>query len=570
VIVYRTQEQTVGASAAVLALRHHVVRLTSFGEVPLDAVIEQLIDAGELASAIIDALHPDCDDDDPQIEPWLDLVTWLASAADATTRADRHHAQAALEYAASCAAACTTRRWPRVVKRRVSEGFAYYALGPELYTEAARRWYEASAATPVVCIGLRTIGLTLACAVSAALRTMGIDAPVTTVRPRGHPFDRRIVMTSRMSQALARHRNATFLVIDEGPGISGSSLASVAEALSRIGITDERVVLMPGHEVNPESFSNSAVRARWMRHRVVVPDFDAVWIHSGRLSQLWGGSVFQDIGAGKWRALDSSRSHVAVHPQHERRKYLTRDRGPRQWIKFAGLGRYGERARRRADQAAAAGWGPPVQALKYGWLGLPALAGRCADARLVDEATLYRLAQYLAFVRGTWATGESAAPHAFLEMGVTNIRTLCGDSAALRFERLTPLAAAEAIRVDGRHSPHEWVQTERGLVKTDGVDHHDDHFFPGPVDIAWDVAGVIEEWQLADEGVRTVCDHYQAITHDRSLGVRLPFYRAAYLAFRVGYTTLASTQLSGTRDGVNFRRALDRYRSRLREAVHVA
>ncbi|MBZ5585043.1 MAG: hypothetical protein LAQ30_23105, partial [Acidobacteriia bacterium] len=37
-----------------------------------------------------------------------------------------------------------------------------------------------------------------------------------------------------------------------------------------------------------------------------------------------------------------------------------------------------------------------------------------------------------------------------------------------------------AIALDGRMLRHEWLETARGYMKADALDHHDDHFFPGP------------------------------------------------------------------------------------------
>ena len=40
----------------------------------------------------------------------------------------------------------------------------------------------------------------------------------------------------------------------------------------------------------------------------------------------------------------------------------------------------------------------------------------------------------------------------------------------------------EAVLLDGRMLRHEWLETAEGFVKSDALDHHDDHFFPGPQD----------------------------------------------------------------------------------------
>jgi hypothetical protein len=47
----------------------------------------------------------------------------------------------------------------------------------------------------------------------------------------------------------------------------------------------------------------------------------------------------------------------------------------------------------------------------------------------------------------------------------------------------------------------------------------------------------------------------------------LPFYRAAYLAFRGGYATFACDQLHDTRDGQRFGAARDHYRARLSQVL---
>ncbi len=46
--------------------------------------------------------------------------------------------------------------------------------------------------------------------------------------------------------------------------------------------------------------------------------------------------------------------------------------------------------------------------------------------------------------------------------------------------------------------PHEWLLTATGYMKTDALDHHDDHFLPGCQNIAWDVACASVEFELDD------------------------------------------------------------------------
>ena len=52
-------------------------------------------------------------------------------------------------------------------------------------------------------------------------------------------------------------------------------------------------------------------------------------------------------------------------------------------------------------------------------------------------------------------------------------------------------------------------------------------------DIAWDVAGFGAEFGIPDK----VLADWASSLGDPGLPIRLPFYRVAYLAFRLGYTT---------------------------------
>jgi aminoglycoside phosphotransferase family enzyme len=67
---------------------------------------------------------------------------------------------------------------------------------------------------------------------------------------------------------------------------------------------------------------------------------------------------------------------------------------------------------------------------------------------------------------------------------------------------------------------------------------------------------------------RAFLESYRRTTGDNGIAVRLPFYRAAYLAFRGAYALMAAGQLSDTPDGDRFRAAARRYRSRLQQLLH--
>lgn len=117
--------------------------------------------------------------------------------------------------------------------------------------------------------------------------------------------------------------------------------------------------------------------------------------------------------------------------------------------------------------------------------------------------------------------------------------------------------------------PHEWLATATGIRKVDVFDHGDDHFYPGPCDIAWDVAGAICELELGTRQRQVLLSCYETATADSTIAERLPFYELAYLAHRLGYAAMAARSLASTSAGTRFEKLEHRYRralwARLRE-----
>jgi hypothetical protein len=130
--------------------------------------------------------------------------------------------------------------------------------------------------------------------------------------------------------------------------------------------------------------------------------------------------------------------------------------------------------------------------------------------------------------------------------------------------------ARPAIAGDGRMAPHEWLLTPEGLVKTDGLDHHNDHFWPGCQDAAWDLAGAVVEWNLDRPARAALVEAYEARSGDRGVRAVLPLNQAAYVAWRLGYATLAAESLVGTEDGRRMATLRDRLAALLPHALEGA
>ena len=566
-IVYRQQQRTEASGSLLRHIQLQLASLRRQSQPARDDLLAVLIDAGEWAAAVADARLPEGDTIDPVADAALTMVVHLARACDGEWRGEWPSVPSAIEAAHVASHRVETAQLPKHVTVRVSEGFAYYALSPHLYGDAVREWSRCAKPKVVWCIGLRTIGLTLAAVAAAALQNLGASARALSLRPIGHPFDRRVLIGEPLADALRSTPDAWWLVVDEGPGISGSSMAGTARALADLGIPSERIVMMPSYTPDVERLSPRA-RDIWRQHTVAAVNYDRTWIETDRLARERRAARLVDIAGGGWRSVaDLEGAWPAVNPDHERRKYLAYRDHQRAMLKFAGYGRYGRTLFQRAAHAASEGWGPAPVGLEDGWIEHQWLDERFGVGQVTTD-DLRRLGDYLAFIVRTRATVTRVDRDALQEMTIENVRACCGDEAAIA-ARALPLHEGPAAVLDNRLRPHEWVRRGAALQKTDGTEHGDDHFFPGPCDIAWDLAGAISEWRLDTHGAAAMIARYVEGSGDRDAIARLPFYHLAYRAFRAAYTAFSRDQLAGTPEGRRFAAEHEQYRRQLESVACV-
>jgi hypothetical protein len=169
----------------------------------------------------------------------------------------------------------------------------------------------------------------------------------------------------------------------------------------------------------------------------------------------------------------------------------------------------------------------------------------------LSENVLARIAEYCAFRVHAFAT---ACPdfNALQQMAEHNLRELKLDvPVELRLER-------PAI-VDGNVQPHEWLLTKEGrMLKTDSGSHGDDHFFPGPTDIAWDLAGAIVEWRMDDQQAKELLDRYHRASGDDA-SARIDGFIKAYAVFRAAYCVMAANAMNGSDEQLRLDRAAADY-----------
>jgi hypothetical protein len=528
-----------------------------------------LIDLGNLESAVSDTLFLEADG----IHPLADKLRHTSLACGHLLWHSWHRTSEVEAWGARLRLALydlTDAALPSQVQTSVPEGYAYYGVYPEMYLEAARRYHAEAGPAEAVCLGLRSIGTSLSAVVAAALEELGCRVTSGTIRPRGHPFCRFPALEPALVSRLAARPRAHYLVIDEGPGISGSSFGGVVAMLRSWGIEDDNIFLFPSWKTDGHQLRSAEARASWARHRQFSTTFEEVWLDSGRLSHAFPGELV-DLSAGGWRpeVYQDARQYPAVHPQHERRKYLLRSARPEGGplvLKFAGLGDSSDRKIQRTQQLAAAGFSPGAERGALGFVLQPFVPGTPTRPGSADPQLLETAASYLAHLSREYPAAPSVGVSSLTEMVTINVAESLQDAHADRqVNRLPGQAWSErVVALDGRMLAHEWIRTSTGYLKVDAVDHHEDHFFPGCQDIAWDVVATALELQLDKGERRHFVERYSRMSGDRTIVSRLPQYTVAYLSFRVGYTSMAATALDGTPDGQRFSAALERYRRLLK------
>jgi hypothetical protein len=515
-------------------------------------LVRAFIRLGELAQGIADAEFGALGTDTrtQRQDAAAGLLTMLAAAIDVSWSS---RFQAGPPSMGSLAGRLAQLDIQGPVRVKHAEGFAHYALYPETYLEAARR---SRLGPDTRVIGIRSIGLSLAALVAAALGA----APPISVRPVGHPFQRTITAAPQLAAELARHV-ADFAVVDEGPGLSGSSFAAVAVWLEGIGASPDRIHFFPSHANGPGVEAHPSIRRRWARtaqHHVGCEKSDAKGcailerIEDG-LGALVGpldGPV-EDISGGEWRRLryaDEER-WPSCDPRMERRKFLARSRGRNWLVKFAGLDESGQLKLERARALARAGLSPEPAGFCYGFIVEEWVDGVPLDRALVNRgALLARLGDYLGFRAREFAlpTCSGASLHELAEMACCNTREALGEaSAAALADHLAPALDLQAritpLYTDNRLQRWEWLATTDGrLIKTDALDHSSGHDLVGCQDIAWDVAGATAEFSLSRTEVETLCGHIGDIAGRAVSQSLLAILIPCYLAFQLGLWSMAA------------------------------
>jgi hypothetical protein len=464
---------------------------------------------------------------------------------------------------------------------KVPEGFAFYALYPEQYDVTARHWSEnrRSSTRNVLVVGIRSIGTTLSAVVTETLRSEGWRVRRVTVRPYGHPYDR---VATLDPEAI---RDAEFaIVVDEGPGRSGSSMAAVARCLSEHGFAPERVTFFPAHGHDPGPETSAEVQKCWSETERCVTSLREMCWNKCTLVQLLAKRTaiqFQseviathDLGAGNWRAhaFAAQEEWPAAGIPFERAKYLQElANGRRLLWKFNGFATFAGGAEEVPDLLSKFGTQKnsaivcisPLDSF-HGFSAFPWIEGRRLCPGDLDDSLVAGLLQYIVRGVGPELPGEEAlaAVDRLAEMLFFNAKEMLGETATAQISLLAQ-AARSVVKPchsygDGRLQPHEFIRDSQGMVfKADWCGHDSDHTIVGRQSWLWDVAGLLVEWRPEAGFRESLIDQLRACQAFDNKALR--FYCAAYTAFRAGVMTFSEASASAA-DQLRIQRAKDCYR----------
>jgi hypothetical protein len=576
-IVYGSPQHEEVMSTVLAQLRARLEALLRLpADLALDHVRMLLIMAGQLEQAAHDTLSESPTNRWPGLISALHATTGHAAAAfyavwthtneggpNIYTRGRRALAEMARSLASIRAVEGT------LLTVKVPEGFAFHALYPEQYAAAATCWVtEHAEVRPrrAVVVGIRTIGTTLAAVVTAALAAGDWQVHSLTVRPGGHPFARTVEIPSSAIGCAGWG-----LVVDEGPGLSGSSMAAVAEALVRAGLQRSHLCFFPSHGGEPGRAASETVRRWWAatpRYVAALQDlrFDGRSLPATLAAAVpdRGGAKeavvrIENVSGGFWRNMlySSPAFWPAVCAPFERPKYRCTTAGGQHFLyKFAGLNlapggitTMADAAAERMTELAGLGLGPSPLGVVHGFIMYPWLEGTPLTRADADAAILTHIGRYLAQTAGPLlpASGAAARVARLEDMLYWNTREALGQAAADRARLLyeticdTALIGERRAYCDGRQAPHEWLWTSTGqLVRVDNTGHDVDQTMVGQQSIAWDVAGALVEWGLDMSTAKPLLKAFHAAGGEAIAPAEMTFYRLAYAAFRAGQCKLCA------------------------------
>lgn len=374
---------------------------------------------------------------------------------------------------------------------RIPEGYAWYALYPDAYARTGQRWAAANPGRTASVTGLRSIGTSLSAVVAEQLRRLGHEVTGRcTLRPEGHPFRRSVQLPDDLRPGDA------YIIVDEGPGLSGSSMAGVAAALHARGVPEESIVFFPGHGNGPGSEAGEEQSGWW------------------RAGRCW------------FTAAEDFRPNPALHSVFAGFAAAN-----------AGLQTLAEVKSRRQMQIAEAGFALPPLAVAHGWIGLED-AGQPLSLRDGDAEVFCHLASYIAHAaQPAEDCSASSLERIARAIDAYAHEALPGLTREIihRLEKRTLAEGLSHLRYgDGRLAPGEWARMDDGrILKRNAMGTDLEHAWNGPQSVLWDVAGAAVEWRMTGGMLTQFLNDLSGRFGIRAGPLGLAFHRAGYCCLQL-------------------------------------
>lgn len=405
----------------------------------------------------------------------------------------------------------TAAELPGKLKYKLDEGFLYRGYFPEGFFNSAEKFYNDFNPETVYCIGIRSIGISFSAAAAAFLDDKGCKIHLVSLRTRGDYENRYISLNPKFLEKLNKNKNAFYLIIDEGSGLRGSSFDAVAEYLSSRGVNDEKIIFLS---------TPSDVKERWNKYKKYVTTFNELWIESGKLQELV--------------SLDP----IIPYSDKEKLKFIAQNSLGKLLIKFIGLGEFGRSVYNKLKRLSDNEFIPQILAFKSGFLISNSIIGTPLLKDYRSRSFFRFAASYFMFIENNFKCTQSKTSEEIFNMTKENIeRSLgCEWSKKLleRKEDFIEHIRKDACLIDRNIQPNKWIKAQGRYYKTDPFEDLADHIFPECLNITWNIASFIIEFNLDEDETSIFLNNFPSEKINR-LKEDIPFYSIAYCAFRLAH-----------------------------------
>lgn len=399
--------------------------------------------------------------------------------------------------------------------------------------------------TPILVAGLRTAGSYFAPLMHAYLSDEGYaDLGSVTLRPKAG-----MARWERQRARSIADRHGLAVIIDE-PVNTGGTLTQAVDHLQKAGFTRERIViLLPIHQTRQDWRNGSAALCltdlrivtlqpkEWHKHRLLDDDIEGL-IREYFAARRYCAMTVKEAPYfnAQLQELSEEKFHTRIKRVYEVR--LLSESGCRETryvlAKSVGWGWLGYHAFLTGERLSE--FLPPLLGLRDGfayeeWLPQPATV-RSSDlnrTELIEQTSAYVAARVRALPLGADPTPTLVREnrHLGFEALAENLSRAYGFKAAAALKRgriahqLSKLTCPRPTLIDGKMRRVEWLQSTRGILKSDFEHHGLGKTELNMTDPAYDLAEAVLWWKFDAQEEEQLLSRYVALSADTHVRERM-------------------------------------------------